>query len=104
VRCGHGLVQGGHAVQVRVHGDHGVEQAGQEGADDALADRLAGVEGDVLAHIGQVRRHQREVAHAQAARGAGGQQQFDELVVGLVQAAQQHGARGQAARWRPRAG
>jgi hypothetical protein len=53
-----------------------------------------GWKGDVLAHVGQVRRHQREVAHAQGARGAGGQQQFDQLVVGLVQAAQQHGARG----------
>jgi len=62
----------------------------------ALAHGFARVEGNVLAHVGEVRRHQREVAHTQAARGAGGQQQFDELVVGLVQAAQQHGALGQA--------
>ena len=72
LRGRHGLVQRSHAVQVRVHRHHGVEQAGQEGADDALADRLARVKGNVLAHRGQVRRHQGEVAHAQAARGAGG--------------------------------
>ena len=97
-RGGHGIAKRGDPVQVRVHGDHGVEQAGEKGADDSLAHGLARVEGDVLAHIGQVGRHQRELAHAQAARTARGEQQLDEFFIGLVQAAQQHGACGQLAR------
>ena len=96
--CGYSLGQRGNAVQVRIDGDHSVKQAGQERADDALAHGFAGMESDVLAHVSQVRRHQREVAHAQGTRGAGGQQQFNQLVVGLVEAAQQHGAHGQLAR------
>jgi len=91
----HSLLQRGHPVQVRVHGDEGVEQIGQKSADDALADRLAGVEGHVLPHVGQVGRDQREVPRAQRARGARRQQQFDQLLVGLLQAAPDHHPRRQ---------
>ena len=72
-------------MQVRVHRDHGVEQSGQELAHDLLADGFAGVEGDVLPHIGHVRGHQRQVLRAQCSRGAGRQQEFNQFVVGLVQ-------------------
>ncbi len=91
----HGLAQHGHAVQVRVHGDDRVEQAGEETADHALADHLAGVEGDVLAHVGQVGRHQREVTRAELARRLRGQQQLHQFFIGLVQAAPEHHARRQ---------
>ena len=40
--CGYSLGQRGNAVQVRIDGDHGVKQAGQERADDALAHGFAG--------------------------------------------------------------
>ena len=45
-----------------------VEQAGQQAADDALADRLAGREGDVLPHVGQVGRRPASAARAPSSR------------------------------------
>ncbi|MCY1549699.1 hypothetical protein D9M68_858810 [compost metagenome] len=83
-------------MQVRVHRDHGVKQTGQEAADDALAHRFAGVERDVLPHVGQVWRHQREVHGAELVRGARDQQDFNQLLVRLVQAAPEHHTRWQA--------
>lgn len=81
-------------MQVRVDGDQPIEVLGNKGADDGLADHLAGVEGDVLAHIGQVGRHQQQALHAEGAGLAGHQQQLDQFVVGAVEAAvQQHLAR-----------
>ena len=68
---------------------------GNERADDGLADHLAGVEGNVLTHVGQVRRHQQQARHAQPARLDRNQQQLDQFVVGTVQAAVQHHLRWQ---------
>ena len=90
-------------MQVRVDGDHGVEARRQQPAEVTLADHLAGREGHVLAHVGQVRADQRQVRGAQFARAGGGQQQFGELGVRLLQAAQQHDARGSSAGRRSRA-
>ena len=90
--AGHDLVQRGHAVQVRVDRDHGVEGAGQQPPQVALADHLARCEGHVLAHVGQVGADQREVRGAEFARAGGGQQQRQQLLVGLLQAAQEHRA------------
>lgn len=84
-------------MQVRVHRDHGIEQPCQEPAHHLLAHGLTGVEGDVLPHIGQVRRHQREVLHAEVAGRTCGQQQLHQFFIGLVQATQQHGVPWQAA-------
>ncbi len=84
------LGEAGDAVQVGVDGDHAVEQSGEELADDALADHLARVEGLVLAHVGQVRRHQGEMARAATPGAARDQQQLEQLFVGTMQAAEQH--------------
>ncbi len=86
----HRLLQGGDAVQVRVDGDQCVELAGQQLADHSLADHLARVEGDVLAHVGQIGRDQDQSLGAQAARFTGHQQQLDQLFVGVVEAAVEH--------------
>jgi len=77
-------------VQVRVDGDQCVELAGQQLADHSLADHLARVEGDVLAHVGQIGRDQDQSLGAQAARFTGHQQQLDQLFVGVVEAAVEH--------------
>ena len=78
-------------MQVRVDRDQAVETARQQCADYALADRFAGTERRVLAHITQIRRHQRQALRAQLQGGRGGQFQFHQLAVGLVQtAAQEH--------------
>ncbi|MCY1434694.1 hypothetical protein D9M71_507610 [compost metagenome] len=82
-------------MQVRVDGKHRIEALGEELADHPLADHLAGMEGDVLAHVGQVRRHQQQAAGAETARLAGHQQQLDQLLVGAVEAAVQHQGVGQ---------
>jgi len=94
----HRLLQRGHAVQVRVYRDEGIEQAGQKVAHDALAHGLTGRKGHVLAHVGQVGRHQREVASPQGAGRARGQQQLHQFFVGRLQAAPQRHALGQAGR------
>ena len=86
----HGLLQGRDAVQVRVDGDQAVEMVGQQPADYPLADHLARVEGDVLAHVGQIGRDQDQSLGAQASRFAGHQQQLDQLFVGVVEAAVEH--------------
>ena len=96
LRSGHGLLQSGHAMQVGIHADHGIEQTRQKRAHDALADGFAWMERNILAHVGQVRRYQGEVAHAQIAGRTGRQQQFNEFLVRLVQAAQQDGTFGHA--------
>ncbi len=49
-----GLVEAIDAVQVRIDGDHLVEQIGKEVADDALANGFSRVKGDVLAHIAKI--------------------------------------------------
>jgi len=77
-------------VQVRVDGHQPVDETGQEAAHDGLADRLAGVEGVVLSHVAQVRRQQRHRACPGRTQGLHRQQQFDQLVVRAVEAAQQH--------------
>ena len=98
VRDRNRLAQRRDPVQVRVDRDHGIEQLGQEGADDALADHLARRKRHVLPHIGQIGRDQRQVARAELACAARHQQQLDQLLVGLLQAAQQHDALGQLRR------
>ena len=75
------------AVQVGIDRDHGIEGLRQQGTDNALTHRLTGVKGDVLTHVGQVGCDQSELPGAIVACAAGGQQQFDELVVGVVEAA-----------------
>ena len=82
---------------MRVHGDHGIDHSTQKRPDDPLAHRFPGLKSDVLAHVCEVRRDQGERLNPERARGLGGKQQLNELFVGLVQAAQQHGARRQAA-------
>ena len=86
----HGILQGGDAVQVRVDGDQPVELAGQQLAKHPLADYFTGIEGDVLAHVGQIRRDQDQSPGAQSARLAGDQEQLDQLLVGMVEAAVDH--------------
>jgi hypothetical protein len=83
-----GFLQGGHPVQVRVNSDQTLKEFRQKLANDALADGFTGREGDVLAHIGQVRRDQREVLRTQRASGAGAQQQLQQFVVRVVQRSQ----------------
>ena len=92
---GHHLVQRGDAVQVRIDRHHGIKAARQQAADVALADRLAGRERDVLPHVGEIRARQQQALRTQLAGGRRGDQQLDQLLVGLMQAAQQHHARGQ---------
>ncbi len=82
-------------MQVRIDGDHAVEQPGEEAADHFLADHLAGLEGHVLAHVGQVGRDQQQAPRAEAARLAGHQQQLDQLLVGTVETAVQQQGVGQ---------
>ena len=74
-------------MQVGVDRDQTVHQLRQEAADDLLADDLARVKGDVLAHVGEVRRHQQDLLGAQLAGFLAHQQQLDQLVVGCVQTA-----------------
>ena len=94
----HGLKQGGHAVQVGVHRQHGVEQLGQETTHHTLADHFARVKRDVLPHVAQVRRDQSQPHRAQATCAARNQQQLDQFFIGLVQAAPHHHTRRQFGR------
>ena len=96
--AGHHVVHRRHAVQVRVHRDHGVERAGQQLAQVALAHHFTGREGHVLAHVGQVGADEREACSTQLTRTGRCQQQQRQPRVGLLQAAQQHGVRGQRRR------
>ncbi len=84
---GHRVAQVGDPMQVRIHGDDRVEALGEQPADDALADRLARREGHVLAHVAEVGRDQRHPRGAELARGGGGEQQLDQLGVGMIEAA-----------------
>ena len=93
-----GFVQRADAVKVRIDGHDAVEKLREPAADDALADRFARSEGDVLPHVGEIRSDQREVARTQCARGARGEQQFDQFFVRVVQRAQHHDRRGQRVR------
>jgi len=77
-------------MQVRVHRDQTVHHVGQEAANDGLADDLAWVKGDVLAHVGQVRGHQQDPLGTQAAGFTAHQQQFNQFVIGAVEAAVDH--------------
>ena len=85
----HDLVERGDAVQVGIDRDQRVDHAGQQRGDVALAHRLAGHEGHVLAHVGQVGAGQRHGARAELARRGHADQQLDQAVVGRVQPAQQ---------------
>jgi hypothetical protein len=85
---------------VRIDGDDGVEGLPQQGAEVTLADDFAGMERDVLAHVGEIRRDQRQLSRAQLARRRRREQQLDELVVGPLQAAQHDDARRQCGRQR----
>ena len=80
---------------MRVDRDDRVEVVGQQPADDPLADRFAGRELDVLPHVAQVRRDQRNGARAVLPRRRGREQQLDELVVGMVEAATDRDVGGQ---------
>ena len=94
----HHLVERGDAVQVRVHRDQAVDLAGQQRADMALADGLAGMESHVLPHIGQVGADQQDLARTERSRRRQGDQQLDQFVVGLVQPAQHQQPIGQPRR------
>ncbi len=59
--------------------------------DDALRDRLAGLERGVLPHVAEIRRHQRDGRRAGAPQRVGREQQLDELRVRVVERAHQHG-------------
>jgi hypothetical protein len=85
-----GFAQRGHALQVRIDRDHRVEQVGQEPANDALAHHLARMKGNVLAHAGEIRRHQRQLPRVQLARGPRHQQQLDQFFVWVGQGAPDH--------------
>jgi hypothetical protein len=95
---GDGFMQGGDPVQMRIDRHHGIEQIGQKGTDDALAHGFAGMKRDVLAHVGQIGRDQGQIPCAELACGARGQQQFDELVVGPIERAQDDDPAGQMRR------
>lgn len=96
--AGDDFIHRAHAVQVRVDRDHALEGLREQGADVALADHFAGREGNVLAHVGEVGAHQRELHRPQFARPGCSKPEFGELGVGLLQAAQQRHPRGQARR------
>ena len=56
-------------MQMRVDGDDAIDGAGQQLADDLLADRLAVVKGRILPHVAEIGRHQNQpLAHRRAAR------------------------------------
>ena len=90
------LLQGGHAVKVRVNRDQAIKQLGQKAAHDALADGFTGVKGEVLPHVCKVRRDQRELARPECSGGARHQQQGEQFFIRLVQRAQHGHPRRQA--------
>ena len=90
VAGGQRFVQGGDAVQMGIDCDDSVKQCCQELAHDTLTDGFAWLERDVLAHIRQIRRQQRQVLCTQAARGLGYQQQFKQFFVRLGQASEKY--------------
>ena len=61
--------------------------ATRHGSDDVPAAGLAGQDLVALPHVGETGRDQRDVLGAQPARGAHQQQQFQQLLVGTMQAA-----------------
>ncbi len=74
-------------VEMRVDRHQPVEALGDQPPDDPLADCLAGAERDILPHIGEIGRDQHDAARSVGAQRPGGQQQLDQLRVGMIERA-----------------
>ncbi len=79
------------SVQVRLHRDHAVEPGADQRADDVAAQGLARLEDRVLPQVAEIGRHQDQPPRAGASPGVGGQQEVDELLVGMIERAVDHG-------------
>ena len=77
-------------MQMGIDGNHGIKQFGQPPTYDLLTDDLTRMKSDILPHIAEVRRHQRQTTSATSPQRPTNHQQLDELVIGPVQAPIEH--------------
>ena len=83
--AGDDLAERRDAVEMRVDGYEAIEMVGDEPADDALAHGFAGMEGNILPHIGEIGRDEHDAARAIVAQRRRGEQDFDQFRIGIVQ-------------------
>ena len=83
-------------MQMRVHRDHTIEQAGEKLSDDALAHGFARREGRILAHVAKIGRHQRQMFGAELACRGRSEHEFDQFVVGMIETAADYDLPGQS--------
>jgi hypothetical protein len=72
-------------MEMRIHRYDPVHIGRQQPADDPLADRLAPIEGRILAHVTKIWRQQNEPPGALAPQRFGGEQDRNQLVIGAVE-------------------
>ena len=72
-------------MQVGVDRDDPIQGLRQQPADRFLADRLARMKRSVLTHVAKIGRHQHEPLGAVPPQGFGGEQQRQQLFVGLIE-------------------
>ena len=72
-------------MQMRINRNHTVDQPGDKPPDRLLADGLAGMEGNILPHIAEIRGHQHQPRHAFAPERLRREDKGNQLVVGLVE-------------------
>ena len=88
----------GNAVQMSIHCNHCIKILGQALAYDLLADHLARMKSLVLAHVTQIGRDQCDVRNAHGSRALCCQDEFDQFLIGMIQAAAKHDTWGQMCR------
>jgi hypothetical protein len=75
----------GRAVQVGVDGDDAVDRSRKKLTDGTLADGFTVMKHRILAHVAEIRRQQHQAFGSVASQRFRGEEQRDQLVVGLVQ-------------------
>jgi hypothetical protein len=86
-RAGHHLIEPMDSVQMRIDRHDFIESCRQKTTNNTLTDRLARREADILSHVTKVRANERESFGTTLSRRLCSQQQFDQLVVRLIQRA-----------------
>ena len=77
-------------MQMRIDGDQPVDVLRQQFGEQCRSHRFAVLKAFVLAHVAKIRCSDADAGGAELARGGGGKQQGQRLVIGLMQAARQN--------------